>query len=163
MDNTDKDMWDEQWLLTEVLKGIVADKWEERAEEAKTMAQEARKAEASVRMKEKKAEEIEGVLSSVFLIEGTQEMALGNELDSMGKEMASGRQKVIGRKLEFAEAVSRWKEEMEAEKRECEEEIGERQRFVKWLEGPLKNMEELLGSRWLHNEEREEQAREGVV
>ena len=163
MDNTGKDVSEEHWLLAEVLKGMLVDKWEERAEEAKTMEQEARKAEASVRTKEKRVKDIEGIFKTVFRVDGVEEMGLRNELHSIKGEIALGRQKVISQKMEFAEALSRWKEEMEAEKREYEEEIAERQRFAKSLEGPLKSMEELLDSRWLHNEEREEQAGEGIV
>jgi hypothetical protein len=40
---------------------------------------------------------------------------------------------------------------MEAEKRECEEEIAERKGFAKSLERPLGDMAELLNSRWLYN------------
>jgi hypothetical protein len=149
-------MSEEHWLLTEVLKGMQADKWEERAEEAKTLAQEARKAEASVRTKGKRVEEIERILESVFRVEAIDEMGLLNELHITREEIASGRRKVVSRKLEFAEALSGWKEEMEAEKQECEEEIAERERFAKSLEGRLKSIEELLDSRWLHDEEREE-------
>jgi len=163
MDNADKDLSGEGCLLTDLLKGMLAEKWEERAQQAKTMAQEARKAEANVKTKEKRAKGIEGILESVFWIEGTKAMELGNELDSIRVEIASGRQKVISRKLEFAQALSRWQEEMEVEKRVYEEEIAERQMFVESLEGPLRSIEELLDSRWLHNEEREEQTGEAVV
>jgi hypothetical protein len=52
---------------------------------------------------------------------------------------------------------------MEVERRVYEEEIAERQMFVESLEGPIRSIEELLDSRWLHNEEREEQPGEAVV
>jgi hypothetical protein len=65
--------------------------------------------------------------------------------------------------MEFAQALSRWQEEMEVERRVYEEEIAERQMFVESLEGPIRSIEELLDSRWLHNEEREEQPGEAVV
>lgn len=73
------------------------------------------------------------------------------------KEIESEREQVASRKLGIAEALSWWKENMEAEKRECEVDIAKRVKFAKSLEGPLKGMGELLDSRWLHNVERNEQ------
>jgi hypothetical protein len=151
MEKTDKDMVERHWLLTGGLEGLLADKWEERAERMRTMAQAAIRAEARVKTKEKRAEEIEQMVGTVFKMEGRKEMRLRNELHSIRDEMENERRHVILRKVEIAEALLQWKEEMEAEKRECEEEIAERKAFAKSLERPLENMAELFNSRWLHD------------
>ena len=151
MENADWDMAEKHWLSTEIFEGLLADKWEERAEEVKRMAREAREAEARVKTREKKVEEVERRVNRVFRIEGLEEIRLRNELHSMKEETGRGRQQVTSRKLEIAEALSQWKEEMEAEKRECEEEIAKQEEFRKSLERPLRNMEELLDSRWLYD------------
>jgi len=109
MNNADKDMSEEHWLLTEVLKGMLTDKWEEQAEEAKTLAQEARTVETRVRTKKKRVEEIERIIDTAFRVEGIQEMVLRNELHSTREEVGLGQQKVALRKLEFGEALYRWK------------------------------------------------------
>jgi predicted nucleic acid-binding Zn-ribbon protein len=77
-------------------------------------------------------------------------MALRNELHNMNEEIDTGRRQVASQKTKIVEALSRWKEEMEAEKVECEEEIAERERFKELLGGPLRKMAELLDSNWLH-------------
>jgi spore cortex formation protein SpoVR/YcgB (stage V sporulation) len=151
MEKTDKDTAQKHWLLTEGLEGLLADKWEERAERLRTMAQEAKKAEARVKTKEKRVGEIERMVDTVFKMEEKEEMRVRNELHSMRDETETGRRHVILRKVEIAEALLQWKEEMEAEKRECEEEIAERKAFAKSLETPLENMAELLDSRWLYD------------
>jgi spore cortex formation protein SpoVR/YcgB (stage V sporulation) len=151
MEKTDEEMARKHWLLTEGLEGLLADKWEERAERLRTMAQEAKKAEARVKTKEKRVGEIERMIDTVFKMEGKEEMRVRNELHSMKDETETGRRHVISRKVEIAEALLQWKEEMEAEKRECEEEIAERKAFAKSLERPLENIAELLDSRWLYD------------
>jgi hypothetical protein len=157
MENMDKDMAQKHWLLTERLEELLADKWEERAERLRTMAQEAKKAEARVKTKEKRVGEIEQMVDTVFKMEGKEEMRVRNELHSMRDETETGRRHVILRKVEIAEALLQWREEMEAEKRECEEEIAKREAFAKSLERPLENMAELLDSRWLHDVWEDEQ------
>jgi hypothetical protein len=151
MEKTDKNMVERHWLLTEGLEGLLADKWEERTERLRTMAQAAIRAEARVKTKEKRAEEIEQMVNTVFKMEGREEMRLRNELHSMRDEMENERRHVILRKVEIAEALWQWKEETRAEKRECEEEIAKRKAYAKSLEKPLENMAELLDSRWLHD------------
>jgi hypothetical protein len=151
MEKTDEEMAQKHWLLTERLEGLLADKWEERAERLRTMAQEAKNAEARVKTKEKRVGEIERMVDTVFKTEGKEEMRLRNELHSMKDETETGRRHVMLRKVEIAEALLQWKEEMEAEKRECEEEIAKRKAFAKSLERPLENMAELLDSRWLYD------------
>jgi hypothetical protein len=151
MEKTDEEMAQKHWLLMERLEGLLADKWEERAERLRTMAQEAKNAEARVKTKEKRVGEIERMVDTVFKTEGKEEMRLRNELHSMKDETETGRRHVMLRKVEIAEALLQWKEEMEAEKRECEEEIAKRKAFAKSLERPLENMAELLDSRWLYD------------
>jgi hypothetical protein len=147
MEKMDKDIVERHWLLTEGLEGLLADKWEERTERLRTMAQAAIMVEARVKTKEKRAEEIKQIVSTVFKIEGWEEMRLRNELHSIRDEMENERRHVILRKVEIAEALLQWKEEMEAEKRECEEEIAKRKVFAKSLERLLENIAELLDSR----------------
>jgi hypothetical protein len=151
MEKTDEEMAQKHWLLMERLEGLLADKWQERAERLRTMAQEAKNAEARVKTKEKRVGEIERMVDTVFKTEGKEEMRLRNELHSMKDETETGRRHVMLRKVEIAEALLQWKEEMEAEKRECEEEIAKRKAFAKSLERPLENMAELLDSRWLYD------------
>lgn len=151
MERTDKDMAQEHWLSTEGVEGLLADKWEERAERLRTMVQDTKQAEARVKTKEKRVGEIERMVDTVFKMEGKEEMRVRNELHSMRDETEIGRRHVILRKVEIAEALLQWKEEMEAEKRECEEEIAERKAFAKSLERPLENIAELLDSRWLYD------------
>jgi hypothetical protein len=91
------------------------------------------------------------MVDTVFKMEGKEEMRVRNELHIMRDEMENGRRHVMLRKVEIAEALLQWREEMEAEKRECEEEIAKREAFAKSLERPLENMAELLDSRWLHD------------
>jgi hypothetical protein len=158
MENADRDMAEKHWLLTEVFKGMLADKWEERAERVKTMAQEARKAEAGAKTKEKRVEEVERKVNGLFWIEGKEDMRLRNELHKLREETCKGREQVVSRKLEIAEALCLWKEEMEEEKRECEEEIAKGEKFAKSLGESLKNIEEVLDSRWLHDVGGDEQA-----
>jgi hypothetical protein len=121
------------------------------------MGQGPKKAEARLKMKEKRVEEIERKVITVFRIEGSEEIRLRNELHNTREETNTEREQVVLRKLEIAEALSLWKEEMEAEKRECEEEIAKRKAFAKSLERPLENMAEVLDSRWLHDVRGDEQ------
>jgi hypothetical protein len=97
------------------------------------------------------------MVDTVFKMEGKEEMRVRNELHIMRDEMKNGRRQVMLRKVEIAEALLQWREEMEAEKRECEEEIAKREAFAKSLERPLENMAELLDSRWLHDVWEDEQ------
>jgi hypothetical protein len=157
MEKTDKDMMERHWLLTEGLEGLLADKWEERTERLRTMAQAAIMAEARVKTKEKRAEEIKQMVGTVFKMKGREEMRLRNELHSIRDEMENERRHVILRKMEIAEALLQWKEEMEAEQRECGKEIAKRKAFAKSLERPLGNMAELLDSRWLRDVWEDEQ------
>jgi hypothetical protein len=121
------------------------------------MGQGPKKAEARLKMKEKRVEEIERKVITVFRIEGSEEIRLRDELHNTREETNTEREQVVLRKLEIAEALSLWKEEMEAEKRECEEEIAKRKAFAKSLERPLENMAEVLDSRWLHDVRGDEQ------
>jgi hypothetical protein len=121
------------------------------------MGQGPKKAEARLKMKEKRVEEIERKVITVFRIEGSEEIRLRNELHNTREETNTEREQVVLRKLEIAEALPLWKEEMEAEKRECEEEIAKRKAFAKSLERPLENMAEVLDSRWLHDVRGDEQ------
>lgn len=146
----DRDTAERHWPSMEMFEGLRAEKWEERAEELKRMARETREAESRVQAREERAKEVEGEVNGIFRLEWMTEIALRHQLHSMNEEIETGRWQVASRKMEIVEALSRWKEEVEAEKVECEEEIAERERLKELLEGPLRNMAELLDSNWLH-------------
>lgn len=57
----------------------------------KRIAREAREAEARVKTREKKVEEVERRVNGVFRIEGLEEIRLRNELHSMKEEIGRGR------------------------------------------------------------------------
>lgn len=151
METADRDMAERRWSSAEIFEGLRADKWEERAEELKRMAREAREAEGRVETREKRVKVVEREVHGIFRMEWAKEMTLRNELVNMNEEIGVGRRQVALRKMEMAEALSRWKEEMEAEKLECEEEIAEREKIKKSLERPLRNMQKLLDSSWLQD------------
>jgi len=137
------------WSM-EIFGELRTEKWEERAEQLKGMARKAKEAESRVQVREEKAKEVERIANGIFRLEWAKEMALRNELHNMNEEIDTGRRQVASQKTKIVEALSRWKEEMEAEKVECEEEIAERERFKELLGGPLRKMAELLDSNWLH-------------
>lgn len=133
---------------TVAIEKMRSEKWKERADNLRTMARGTFQAEEKTRKGAYKVTLMRRWMNSARTLEESEEIRLRDEIRSARKEAQAERTGLVSRKLELAEALCRWKDELEAEMKECEVE-NVSQGYAKTVQASLKGIEELLDIGWL--------------
>jgi hypothetical protein len=125
-----------------------SEKWKQRTDNLRTMARETFRAEEKTRKAAYKVILMHRWMNSTRALEQSEKIRLRDEIRSTSREAQAERTALVSRKLEFAEALCRWRDELEAEMEECKVE-NVSQEYAKTAQASLRGIEELLDIGWL--------------
>jgi hypothetical protein len=125
-----------------------SEKWKKRADNLRTMARGTFRAEEKTRKAAYKVTLMQRWMNSARALKESEKIKLHHEIRSASREAQAERAVLVSRKLEFAEELCRWKDELEAEMEEYEvEDVS--QEYAKTARASLKGIEEFLAIGWL--------------